>query len=181
MKNGKREYKRFARMFLNHAGVDGNLMKAMEGLHTINLLMDKDSGLRGLLVGPQFTPGEKKEVLGHIKGEYSLNSSTDKFVSFLIDQDAMGLMPDIFEAVVRLYLERTKKAKAVVKAAIVPDKAYGERLKAALKKITDRDVEIEYVQDPSVLGGVVVQVGSMMFDGSLRGQLRLLKEELIKG
>lgn len=58
---------------------------------------------------------------------------------------------------------------------------YEDRLKAALKKLIDRDVDVEYVLDPSLLGGVLVKVGSTMYDSSIRGQLRLLKDELIKG
>ncbi len=54
-------------------------------------------------------------------------------------------------------------------------------LKASLKKMTDRDVDMEYVIDPSLLGGILVKIGSTMYDTSIKGQLRLLKDELIKG
>jgi F0F1-type ATP synthase delta subunit len=50
-----------------------------------------------------------------------------------------------------------------------------------LKKLIDRDVDLETVLDPSLLGGVLVKVGSTMYDSSIKGQLRLLKDELIKG
>jgi F0F1-type ATP synthase delta subunit len=50
-----------------------------------------------------------------------------------------------------------------------------------LKKLTDRDLDIEYVMDPSLLGGIQVKVGSMIYDTSIKSQLRLLKNELIKG
>jgi F0F1-type ATP synthase delta subunit len=60
-------------------------------------------------------------------------------------------------------------------------KEYEERLKSSLKKLIDRDVDLEYVLDPSLLGGVLVKVGSTMYDSSIKGQLRLLKDELIKG
>ena len=46
---------------------------------------------------------------------------------------------------------------------------------------TDPDVDMEYVMDPSLLGGILVKVGSTMYDSSVKGQLRLLKDELIKG
>jgi F-type H+-transporting ATPase subunit delta len=42
-------------------------------------------------------------------------------------------------------------------------------------------VDIEYVSDPTLLGGFIVKVGSTMYDSSIKGQLRLLKDELIKG
>ena len=56
-----------------------------------------------------------------------------------------------------------------------------ESLKSSLKKQMDRDVDIEYVIDPSLLGGILVKVGSTMYDTSIRSQLRLLRDELIKG
>jgi F0F1-type ATP synthase delta subunit len=58
---------------------------------------------------------------------------------------------------------------------------YEGRLKESLKKLVDREIELEYVTDPSLLGGMLVKVGSTMYDGSVIGQLRLLKDELIKG
>jgi F0F1-type ATP synthase delta subunit len=56
-----------------------------------------------------------------------------------------------------------------------------DSLKSSLKKMMDRDVDIEYVMDPSLLGGILVKVGSTMYDTSIRSQLRLLRYELIKG
>ena len=47
--------------------------------------------------------------------------------------------------------------------------------------MTSREVEVEFSEDPSLIGGVLIKVGSTMLDGSIKGQLRLLKEELIKG
>jgi ATP synthase F1 delta subunit len=55
------------------------------------------------------------------------------------------------------------------------------KLKMSLKQLTDRDVDIEYVIDTSLLGGILVKMGSTMYDTSIRSQLRLLKDELIKG
>jgi F0F1-type ATP synthase delta subunit len=56
-----------------------------------------------------------------------------------------------------------------------------DRLKGSLKKLINKDVDLDYVLDPSLLGGVLVKVGSTMYDSSIKGQLRLLKDELIKG
>ena len=50
-----------------------------------------------------------------------------------------------------------------------------------MKQITGRDVDLEFVIDPSLLGGVRIKVGSTMYDSSIKGQLGLLKDKLIKG
>lgn len=181
MKKGKKnEHKRFAKMFLNHVGAAGSY-KGLEELGAVRALMSKSAPVNGFFVGPQFSIGEKSAVLEHLKKGLSLSEGTDKFLKFLIEGDSMGLLDDIMDAAVSLYLERTKRAVAVVSAPVALDKAFEQRLKDVLTKITDRQIDIEYVKDPAVLGGVLVKVGSTMFDGSLKGQLRLLKEELIKG
>jgi F0F1-type ATP synthase delta subunit len=80
-----------------------------------------------------------------------------------------------------MYQEKKKKITATVITPSVIGGEYEQRLAAALGDITGRDVSIEYRTDPSLLGGMLIQVGSTMFDGSIKGQLRLLKEELVKG
>ncbi len=77
---------------------------------------------------------------------------------------------------------RTKqtKATAVVTSSVALDSKNSERLKEALKKMTDREVTIENETDESLLGGFIVRVGSTIFDSSVKGQLRLLKAELMR-
>jgi F-type H+-transporting ATPase subunit delta len=52
------------------------------------------------------------------------------------------------------------------------------RLVTALKKSTGKDVEIKVVVDPSVLGGVITQIGDTVIDGSLRNRLNKVRESL---
>jgi len=77
-------------------------------------------------------------------------------------------------------ISKKRKVKAVVMTPIEISKDYENTLRSSLKKVTDRDVDIEYVMDPSLLGGILIKMGSTMYDTSLKGQLRLLKDELIK-
>jgi F-type H+-transporting ATPase subunit delta len=176
----KKQEKKLARMFLNHVGTK-EAMGALEELAAMRTLVMKNRDFRGFMVGPQFSVNEKKSILSSLNGKLSFSDGTKKFLNYLIENDSMGIIDEIQEAAVSLYLERAKKAKATVIAPVDLEGDYLERLRGALKKVTERDVEIEFVKDPSVLGGVLVRVGSTMYDGSLKGQLKLLREELIKG
>ncbi|OGW70806.1 MAG: hypothetical protein A2484_08705 [Nitrospirae bacterium RIFOXYC2_FULL_44_7] len=93
----------------------------------------------------------------------------------------IAALPEIIKIAAAIYLEKKKRAKAVVLTPIEINKDYEERLKRSLKKLTERDVDIEVVMEPALLGGILVKVGSTMYDTSIKGQLRLLKDELIKG
>ena len=54
-------------------------------------------------------------------------------------------------------------------------------LAKALSSALDKEVHLDARQDPALLGGVVAQVGNLVFDGSLRTQLQRMKDNLIKG
>ncbi|MDA8086123.1 MAG: ATP synthase F1 subunit delta [Nitrospiraceae bacterium] len=181
MKKNKRLEKQFAKKFLNHVGRQN--LGALQELGAVGELVGKAPELKGFLEGPQFSAGEKKGVMEELCSKLQVSDGTRKFLEYAIDQEAMPMFGGIVEDAVKLYLDYTRRTKAVVVSAVdfPAGGALENRLKGSLKKLTGRDVDIEYVRDPSVLGGVLVKVDSTMFDSSLKGQLRLLKEELIKG
>ena len=181
MKKDARLEKQLANKFLHHEGKRNE--KAVAEIKALSALMEESPEVRGFLGGPQFSPGEKKKFLAGFSksGLFPLSDGTREFLEYLTDRDAAALIPGIARNAEALYMEHARRAKAVVISAGRLDEAAGQRLKEALGKLTGREVEMEYVQDPSILGGVLVKIGSTMFDSSLRGQLRILKEELIKG
>lgn len=179
MKHSK-DSKRFARMFLNAVGLDG-AADALGELSAVGALMDKSPEFRSLLLNPQFTEQERTSALARLGGGLGLSETTVKFLDFLSDRGAAGALAEVLEKAVAIYLERKKRVKATVFSPVALDRSYEERLRQSLRKITERDVDLEYRTDPSLLGGILVKVGSTMYDGSVRGQLRLLKDELIKG
>ncbi len=155
--------------------------QALAELGSVNDLMAKSKEFRSLLVNPQFTAEEVAGVIKALAVKLNLSEGTVKFIQYLAGVGAIIGLAEILTIATNLYLERQKKAKAVVMSPIEISKERESALKASLKKMTDRDVEMEYVIDPSLLGGIRVKIGSIMYDTSVRGQLRLLKDELIKG
>ena len=53
-----------------------------------------------------------------------------------------------------------------------------DRLREALNRATDKDVEVKVIVDPSVLGGIVATIGDIVIDGSVRHRLEQLKEQI---
>jgi ATP synthase F1 delta subunit len=172
--------KRLARMLISRMGVEGSL-KAIEELSAVKALIGKCPELKRVLEGPQFSPEEKDTVIAHLAKAFSMSEGSAKYLDFLVKNGYINDLPEILDSALAIYMERMKKAKARVLSSISLGEKAEARLLTALRKLTGRDVEVDFVVDPSILGGVLVEAGSAMFDGSLRGQLRLLKEELIKG
>ncbi len=171
---------KYAKALLRNVGMD-KAGQAISEVGSVNDLMVKSKELSSLLVNPRFTTEERAGVIKALADKLKLSDSSVKFILYLAETGAVVGLAEILRIATILYLERQKKAKAVVMSPIEISKERESALKASLKKMVDRDVDLEYVIDPSLLGGILVKIGSTMYDTSIRGQLRLLKDELIKG
>ena len=155
--------------------------KALEELVLVENLMSRSSDFRSLLVNPGFSSAERQKGFREVAARMSLSEKVVKFIDHLTQTGVISALPEVVRVATEVYLEKKKRAKATVMTPVEISGKHEERLKASLKKLIEKDVDIEFVMDPSLLGGILVKVGSTMYDSSIKGQLRLLKDELIKG
>jgi ATP synthase F1 delta subunit len=153
----------------------------LDELGMVASLMEKSGEFKRMLVNPGFTVEEREKALKVIAEKVRLSEKVTAFLVHAAEAKVITALPAIIKMATALYLEKKRRAKAVVMSPVEIGKSYEERLKASLAKLLDRDVDLEFVLDKSLLGGVMVKVGSTMYDSSVKGQLRLLKDELIKG
>jgi len=165
---------------LRNIGIE-NAPQALTELISVSDLMVKSKEFRSLLVNPRFTTDERAGIIKSVSERLKLSESTVKFILHISEVGVIVALADIIRIATNIYLERKKKAKAVVMTPIAISTDRENILKASLKRLTDRDVDLEYIIDPSLFGGILVKIGSTMYDTSIKGQLRLLKDELIKG
>ena len=175
-----KEAKKYAKTFINIVGIE-EAPKALAELALLEDLMTKSREFRSLLVNPGFSSIERESGLKQVAVRFCLSEKIVKFVAHLTQIGVISVLSDIIKGATAIYLEKKKKAKAIVLTPVEISAKNEERLKASLKKLLEKDVDIEYVMDPSLLGGILVKVGSTLYDSSVKGQLRLLKDELIKG
>ena len=175
-----KEAKKYAKALLDTVGIE-KAPQALTELSSINDMMMKNRDFKSFLVNPQFSVEEREKIIKQIAGRLHLSDYILKYILHLAEIMLIVNLSEIIKLATSLYLERKKKAKAVVMTPLPISKNYEDKLRASLKKLTDRDVDIEYIMDPSLLGGVQVKVGSTLNDTSVKGQLRLLKNELMKG
>lgn len=175
-----KEAKKYAKTLINVIGLD-EVPKALEELGMVENLMERSGEFGSMLVNPRFTAEEREKALKQVAGKINLSDKVTKFLVHIAGAKVITALPQIIKLATALYLEKKKRARAVVMSPVKIGRDYEERLQASLKKLLNRDVDMEFVLDESLLGGVLVKVGSTMYDSSVKGQLRLLKDELIKG
>jgi F-type H+-transporting ATPase subunit delta len=176
----KQHVKKYAKMFLNVIGID-EAPKAIEELKTVNALMVKRKDFRVFMESPGFSLEDRRVALEGFMPLLALSDFTVKFIMRLIEERIISALSQVINIVTSLYLERKKRVMVAVITPTEVHEMYALMLRASLKQLTGKDVDIEYVLDPSLLGGMCIKVGSTMYDNSIKGQLRLLKDDLMKG
>jgi F-type H+-transporting ATPase subunit delta len=171
--------KKYSKALLGRVEI-ARIPSVIEEMKAFSKLIDTNRKLRLLFTGQIFSEDEKVKALSAILPGLKLLADTEKFLKLLVEQGHLAAIKEVIAATISAYNERQKKATAVVISSAPLDKNYTDRLKDALKSMTQREIEIESQVDASLLGGFIVRVGSTIYDSSLKGQLRLLRAELLK-
>ena len=137
----------------------------------------KDPALSGLIANPKLTTEQKTELMLEIGGG-RLNDEGQNLVKLLVRNDRLAVVPEITELYETLKRENQGKLQVMVRSAYALDKAHEKELADALKEKLGREIEISAEKDPSLIGGVVIRAGDLVIDGSVRGQLHKLANEL---
>ncbi|MBI4691035.1 MAG: ATP synthase F1 subunit delta [Nitrospirae bacterium] len=174
-----KEAKKYAKTLINIVGIE-SMPAALAELVVIEDLTAKSKEFKSLLLNPGISQAEREIALRKVAERLKLSEKVIKFIIHLTEIRVIVALSQIIKIATAIYLEKKRRARATVLTPIEISKDYEDRLKASLKKAIDRDVDIDFVMDPSLLGGILVKVGSTMYDSSIKGQLRLLKSELIK-
>ncbi|HEX4095526.1 MAG TPA: F0F1 ATP synthase subunit delta, partial [Caulobacteraceae bacterium] len=144
-------------------------------LKSLKAALKESRDLRVLVGSPAFSAEAKGKGLAAIAAKAKFNATTQKFLGLL----AANGRADILASVITGYEALSAKARGAVSAqvttAVALSPAQSRGVAAALRQALGKDPEIEIRIDPAILGGIKVQVGSRLFDASLKSKLDSLK------
>jgi F-type H+-transporting ATPase subunit delta len=120
----------------------------------------------------------KEKLLGEVMVQYPLHVITSNFLRILLRHNRIRFFQQIFEG----YLKSVNERKGILSARVTTVQPLSqqeiERLGKSLAEITGKQVNMELQTDADLLGGVIVQVGSTVYDGSIRTQLAEMRRRL---
>lgn len=169
----------FVNALLETAVDKGILDQAENDLRLVSDTIVEHEDLKKMLLHPSITRNEKKDTIKTVFGE-SVSGLTLNFLYLLVDrrrEQILELIPDVYRQVVD---EKKGVIRAKVQSTIPIVGERLESLKEGLKKLTGKVVEVEVLQNPQILGGLVVEVGNKMIDGSVVSRLKNLRSKLME-
>lgn len=137
-------------------------------------LKDSDD-LNRLVSSPVFSREEQGRAMAAVLGKADANALTRNFVALVARKRRLGTLKDMIKAYDALLAEKRGEITAEVTSAHKLKADQIKKLAATLKASLGREVQIETSVDSSLLGGLVVKVGSRMIDSSLKTKLSKLK------
>ena len=152
----------------------------LEQLQRFAALLKDQPGARIFLENPTMAGERRNRMLKEISDALSLDRRVANFVNILAERNRLPALDEIIQEYQRLLDEKTGIVRARVTSAGTLDPAQQRELVNKLEQVTGKQVRMEVAVDPSLIGGVIAQVGSTVFDGSVRQQLQAFKNRLVE-
>jgi F-type H+-transporting ATPase subunit delta len=137
------------------------------------------SELREVLMNPAIAGEQKLKVLDAIAAKIGMAPQVRNFVAVIMDHQRLAELNEILEEYHAVADEESGLAEAEITSAHALQDSDRAELEAQVAKLVGGKIRATYRQDPSLLGGAVVRVGSTVYDGSLRAQFEQLKQRLV--
>lgn len=172
--------RKYARQFLLHMD-PREIPPAIDQMKAASRMLNEVDSFRSVMVSPVFTHDERKEAIGFLSQKLGMTEKVSRYIDYLAGEKAIGALDDIVTAIEDSFLSQNNWVQAEVTAPIPLGKEYEGGLRDSLKELTGREIDLTLTVDPSLLGGMRIRIGSTLYDGSIKGQLGLLRDKLIKG
>jgi F-type H+-transporting ATPase subunit delta len=131
------------------------------------------------MMNPSIPADRKHAVLDAIAKRMDMTRQVRNFIAVVTDHRRLSLLADILKQLERELNDRMGIADAEVISVRELNDAERKLLEAEVAKLTGKRVRARYRQDPSLLGGARVKVGSTIYDGSVSEQLERIHEQLV--
>jgi F-type H+-transporting ATPase subunit delta len=152
--------------------------QAVQQLRSFDAVVESSADLRSVLASPAIPIARKRAIIKEIAGKLGLAQIVRNFVLVLSDHRRAAAMAQIVGAFEAILDERLGLVHAEVRSAFeLTGKQRGE-LEGQLGQLAGARVRMRFTVDPDLIGGVTARIGSKVYDGSVRGQLEVMRMRL---
>jgi len=144
-------------------------------------LLTSNEQLQTVFGNPSIPHLGKEKVLEGLLAKTKPSRTTANFLKVLLQNGRLGDLPQINDRFAAVLDERSGVVTAQITSARELPEAERNEFERNLESVTGKKVKIEFTIDRDIIGGVLVRIGSIVYDGSVRTKLENLKEQLVNG
>lgn len=171
--------RRYAGALFDVVKKNGQLDAAYTGLTAFAEMVKGSPELARAFASPAVPTAKKRAVAETLATQLGVSGEVMRLIGVMGDRDRLSLVAGVAEAFEARVMQERQILQAQVTTAVPLSSERSAALAAALGRATGGTVKIDAHVDPSIVGGVIARVGSMVFDGSVTRQLEIMKTQLI--
>ena len=166
---------RYASSLFDLASEAGSLDEVEKELGRVEAMLQDSADLRRLVASPVFSADDQLRAISAIADKAGFKGLVGNFLRVVARNRRLFALPGMIAAFRRLAAEARGEVAADVTSAHALDAGQQAELKQTLKSVAGKDVTLNLTVDPSILGGLIVRIGSRQIDTSLKTKLNSLK------
>ena len=156
------------------------LNKMEEDMKSLSKLLIDSPDFEEMILSPTVTKEDKKNVIFLIADKYNFSTILKNFLGFVATKNRLFFLSKIIES----FLNLVSKNKGELKAKLISSKKLSDEEQKKIKEELSKDfkspLNINYQYDPNLIGGLIIQVGSVMIDTSIKTKLNKLEKNMIE-
>ena len=173
--------RRYARALFSLGREDGSFDQYGKELGEFTDFYRENRDFEQVITNPVFAVEDRKRILKVVLDKSGFSSLVKNFLNLLLDKNRIGAI----EAITEHYQSLTDEASNIAHAEIVTARPLKEEtldnVVKSLAGLTSKDIKPDVKEDPDIIGGVIVKIGDLVLDGSIKAQLEGLKESFRRG
>jgi F-type H+-transporting ATPase subunit delta len=154
---------------------EGTVDKVTADIDQFQAMLDESEDLRRFVASPVFSSGDQVKAVEALAAKAGISGFFANFLKVVARHRRLFALPGMMQSFRLIAAEQRGEVTASVTSAHALTAEQENELKVALKGVTGKEVKVAVSVDPSILGGLIVKVGSRQIDTSLRTKLSTLK------
>ena len=159
---------------------NSELDKVENGMKSLNKLLNESSDFKEMILSPTVAKEDKKNVIFAIADQNNFSQILKRFLGFLAIKNRLFFLGKIIES----FLNLISNNKGELKAKLVSSKKLSieeqKKIQNELSKDFKSPLNINFEYDPDLIAGLIIQIGSVMVDTSIRTKLKKLEKNMLE-
>ena len=143
-------------------------------------LFNESLDFQKMLINPMVTKEDKRNVISQILQQNNYSEDSKRFLNFVANKNRLFFL----DKIIKSFLNLVSINKGELKAELVSSKQLTaqdlEKIKNELSENFTSSLKIDYKYDPNLIGGLIIKVGSIMVDTSIKTKLKKLEQRMIE-
>lgn len=173
--------RRYGRAMVELCDEQGNHDAIRADFDRLAAVLEDGPEVVDFLANPVVPEADRRKLLEDMLGQLGVTGPIANLARLLLDKGRFGAMPGIHATFSDLIDGRTGRLQATVTSAVALDEVALARVHGMLAKRFNKQVVLETQVDESLIGGLVIQIGNTVYDGSVRNHFERLRDQMMSG